>query len=247
MTPKSTVHDWWIRFQWNGWVGLSDSSRRPRTIHRLPEETVQKVLEVRRTHGWCSEAIEAYLKARGVQVSHGSIHAILKQNHLPMRTYAPRRQRTYIRFQRTHPDSLWQTDIKYYGDEYLIAYLDDCSRYLPGIELYTEATTENLLNLTDSALSHGRIPSQVLSDHGPQYYSDNGKSRYTLYLEAHGIEHITGSIGKPTTQGKIERFWQTFELYYPRFNDMERFREYYNNKPHRSLNYKTPAQVYLNN
>jgi len=33
--------------------------------------------------------------------------------------------------------------------------------------LYTEATIENLLNLTDSALSHGRTPSQVLSDHGP--------------------------------------------------------------------------------
>jgi transposase InsO family protein len=44
---------------------------------------------------------------------------------------------------------------------------------------------------------------------------------------------------------KTERFFQTFELYYPRFNDMERFKEYYN-KPHRSLKYKTPAQAYLN-
>ena len=246
MTPKSTIHDWWMRFQRNGWVGLSDASRSPHTIHRLNPSTVEKVLEVRRTHGWCSEAIEAYLKAHGIQVSHGSIHTILKQNHLPMRTYAPRRQRTYTRFQRAHPDSLWQTDIKYYGEEYLIAYLDDCSRYLPGLGLYTEATTENLLSLTTDALSHGRIPSQVLSDHGSQYYSDNGKSRYTAYLEAHGIEHITGSIGKPTTQGKIERFFQTFQLYHPKFNDLNRFREYYNNKPHRSLNYKTPAQVYFN-
>jgi len=245
MMPKSTVHDWWIRFQRKGWAGLVDESRRPRIIHRLPQETVARVVEVRQREGWCSEAIEAYLKARGVQVSHGSIHTIIKQNHLPMHTYTPRIQRTYTRFQRAHPDSLWQTDIKYYGDEYLIAYLDDCSRYVPAIELYTEATTENLLNLTDDALSHGRPPSQVLSDHGPQYYSNNGKSRFTLYLEAHGIEHITGSIGKPTTQGKIERFWQTFELYYPRFNDLNQFRDYYN-KPHRSLNYKTPAQVYLN-
>jgi transposase InsO family protein len=48
------------------------------------------------------------------------------------------------------------------------------------------------------------------------------------------------------TQGKIERFFQTFEQHYPRFNDLNRFREYYNNKPHRGLNYKTPVQVYLN-
>jgi len=55
-----------------------------------------------------------------------------------------------------------------------------------------------------------------------------------------------GSIGKPTTQGKIERFWQAFELYYSRFNNLDRFREAYNHKPHRILNYKTPAEIYPN-
>jgi len=246
MMPKSTVHDWWIRFQRKGWAGLVNESRRPHIIHRLPQETVARIIQVRLREGWCGEAIAAYLNQQErIKVSSGSVYKIIKECNLITRTYKPRRQRSYIRFQRTHPDSLWQTDIKYYGDEYLIAYLDDCSRYVPAIELYMEATTDNLLTLTDSALSHGRTPSQVLSDHGPQYYSNNSKSRFTLYLEAHGIMHITGSIGKPTTQGKIERFWQTFELYYPRFNDLNQFREYYNNKPHRSLNYKTPAQIYL--
>ena len=225
MMPKSTVHDWWIRFQRKGWAGLVDESRRPRVIHRLPQETVARVVEVRRREGWCSEAIEAYLKARGVQVSHGSIHMIIKENHLPMHTYAPRRQRTYTRFQRAHPDSLWQTDIKYYGDEYLIAYLDDCSRYVPAIELYTEATTENLLSLTDDALSHGRPPSQVLSDHGPQYYSNNGKSRFTLYLEADDIEHLTGSIGKATAQARSnDSIKPSRGTIQGRLNDRNRFR-----------------------
>ena len=86
----------------------------------------------------------------------------------------------------------------------------------------------------------------MLTDHGTQYYNDSDKSRFTLYLETHGIKHIMASIGKPTTQGKIERFFQTFAAYYPRFSNQDRFREYYNNKPHRSLNYKTPAQVYFN-
>ena len=245
--PKSTIHDWWMRFQRKGWDGgLLPESRRPHTIRRLPQSTVNTVIEIRRREGWCSETIEAYLKRQGIQVSHRSITTIIRKHGLPIRSYSPRKQRTYIRFQRAHPDSLWQTDIKYYGSEYLIAYLDDCSRYVPAIELYSEATTENVLKLTDSALSHGRTPGQVLSDHGTQFYSDDSKSRFTLYLEAHGIEHITGSIGKPTTQGKIERFWQTFQLYYPKFNNLDRFREYYNNKPHRSLNYKTPAEVYEN-
>jgi len=30
----------------------------------------------------------------------------------------------------------------------------------------------------------------------------------------------------PKPQGKIERFFQTFELYYPRFNDMAEFLEH---------------------
>jgi transposase InsO family protein len=207
MTPKSTVHDWWMRFQRNGWVGLSDASRRPHTIHRLPEETVQKVLEVRQREGWCSEAIEAYLKAHGVQVSHGSIHTIVKQNHLPMRTYAPRKQRTCIRFQRAHPDSLWQTDITNYANQYLIAFIDDCSRYVPSASLCLEATTDNVLETLQEALSNGRTPKQILSDHGTQYWSNDGPGRFTSFCETHGIEHIQGSIGKPTTQGKIERFY----------------------------------------
>ena len=41
-----------------------DAFRRPRTIHHLPEETVAQVIEVRWCEGWCSEAIETYLKAQ---------------------------------------------------------------------------------------------------------------------------------------------------------------------------------------
>jgi putative transposase len=195
---------------------------------------------------WCSETIAAYLQRQKVQVSSGSVHSILKQNQLITKPYKPRRQRTYIRFQRKHPDSLWQTDIKYYDNQYLIAFLDDCSRYLTGIALLKEATTSRILHLLDATLRLGRTPRQILSDHGTQFYSDDGGSRFTTYLEAHGIEHIMGSIGKPTTQGKIERFFQTFELYYPRFNSPTQFKQYYNQKPHRSLNFLTPAEVYLN-
>ena len=78
---------------------------------------------------------------------------------------------------------------------------------------------------------------------------DPERSWLTAHLEAHGVEHILqhilGSIGKPTTQGKTECFWQTFELYYPRFNDGTEFLEHYNYvRPHRSLNFLTPAEVY---
>jgi transposase InsO family protein len=245
--PKSTIHDWWSRFQRKEWEGLVNESRRPHTIHRLPEATIHRIVQVRQQEGWCHEDIAAYLNQKeNIKVSCGSAYTILKRNGLITKPYKPRKQRTFIRFQRAHPDSLWQTDIKYYGDHYLIAFLDDCSRYLPAASLYPEATTDNVLGTLEEALAEGRIPKQILSDHGTQYWSNDGPSRFTSFCQTHGIEHILGSTGKPTTQGKIERFWQTFELYYPRFNNLDRFREAYNHKPHRSLNYKTPAEIYFN-
>jgi transposase InsO family protein len=117
--------------------------------------------------------------------------------------------------------------------------------YIPAASLHTEATTDNVLETLQQALSNGRTPRQILSDHGMQYWSSGGPSRFTDFCATHGIEHILGSTGKPTKQGKIERFFQTFTAYYPRFNDMTEFLEHYNHvKRHRSLNFLTPAEVY---
>ena len=245
--PKSTIHDWWMRFQRNGWEGLVDHSRRPHTIHRLAEKTIHRIVEVRQREGWCHEAIAAYLNQQeGIKVSCGSVYTTLKRNGLITKSYKPRRRRTFIRFQRAHPDSLWQTDIKYYGQQYLVAFLDDCSRYVPAATLGPESTTDTVLETLEEALSGGRTPKQILSDHGTQYWSNDGPGRFTNFCTQHGIEHILGSTGKPTTQGKIERFWQTFTAYYPRYNDLNRFLDAYNHKPHRSLNYRTPAEIYFN-
>jgi hypothetical protein len=71
-----------------------------------------------------------------------------------------------MHFARHRPDSIWQTGINYYGNKYLFVYLEDCSRDLPAIEVCPEATTENLLNLTDHALGHKGTPNEALSDQG---------------------------------------------------------------------------------
>ena len=80
------------------------------------------------------------------------------------------------------------------------AFLDDCSRYLPAATLGPEATTDTVLETLEEALSAGRTPKQILSDHGTQYWSNDGPGRFTTYCMEHGIEHILSSTGKPTTQ-----------------------------------------------
>lgn len=126
--------------------GWSTPPDEPAQSTAIPEATIRRVVQIRQQEGWCHEAIAAYLNQKeNIKVSSGSVYLILKRNGLITKPYKPRRQRTYIRFARQHPDSLWQTDIKYYGDRYLIAYLDDCSWYIPAASIYREAATENVL------------------------------------------------------------------------------------------------------
>ena len=106
-------------------------------------------------------------------------------------------------------------------------------------------TTTGIVNTLKICLSNGRTPHQIMSDHGSQYYGEDGGSQFTAYLEGHGIEHILGSIGKPRMQGKVERFFRTFSAYYSWFNNLEAFRIYYNTKAHACLNYVTPEQVHI--
>jgi hypothetical protein len=133
--------------------GLIDASRRPHTIHRLNPSAIERVIQLRQQHGWCGEAISAHLRREGIDVSNGSIYKMIHNHALPVKAYAPRRRRTYICFQRGRPDSLWQTDIKYYGREYLIAFLEECSRYVPNAILCEHVTTKTILKLLDVTLS----------------------------------------------------------------------------------------------
>ena len=61
------------------------------------------------------------------------------------------------------------------------------------------------------------------------------------------IKNVRFHCHKPTTMGKVERFHQTVTQELPYCNgDYELFRYRYNHiRPHMSLHYKTPAEVYF--
>ncbi len=125
-------------------------------------------------------------------------------------------------------------------------FIDDCSRYVLGIELFKQGTTENILGQLENVIREHGKPKQILTDHGTQYYASRGQeSGFTLFCKDRGIHHIFGGIGKPTTLGKIERFHRTFRATYPRFNNLNEFKQYYNHeRPQAGIGYRTPAQVF---
>ena len=245
-TPRRTFYNWWNRYRQQDLDGLNPRPTRPHTIHRTGTQTVQEIIALRRKTGWCPHKIAGYLRTQHRPVGHMTVYRILRTAGLNQPLTKPRIKRTYKHWQRKHPNSLWQCDLKLVGPKWLITILDDHSRYVTGSQIFNQGTTENVISLLDQAVHEHTKPREILTDHGSQFWSvRKGESSFDTYCEQHGIKHILGGIGKPTTQGKIERWFRTYDLEHTRFELHRKFIQYYNyERPHMALNYKTPAEVY---
>ena len=247
--PRRTFYNWWGRYREGGFENLIDKPRRPNTIQKTPCEVARRIVKLRRETGWCPHRIAGYLRIQGVNVCHMTVYRILCQEGLNHPLAKPRQQRTYKRWQRNRSNSLWQCDLKIAEDRWLITILDDHSRYVTASQIFKEGTAENVIRLLDEAICEYSKPREILTDHGSQFWSvRKGESSFQTYCQQNKIKHILGGIGKPTTLGKIERWFRTYDLEHPRFQLHRKFIEYYNyERPHMALNYKTPAEVYFNN
>jgi transposase InsO family protein len=157
-----------------------------------------------------------------------TVYRILRREGLNHPLTKPRTKRTYTRWQRKHPNSLWQCDPKLVGARWLITILDDHSRYVTASEIFKEGPTENVIRLLDQAINEYSKPREILTDHGSKFWSvRRGESSFDTYCQQQRIKHILGGIGKPTTQGKIERWFRTYDLEHARFQLHPKFIEYY--------------------
>ena len=250
---RDTFYRYWRRFQREGWKGLGIRSHRPHRIHRTPHETIDLIIELRKTKGWGPSRIEGYLrqnKPEGFKpIGHNTIYRIIKQAGLNNPLDEPRKTWGKKRFQRTEPNQMWQADWKLTReDEWMITYLDDYSRFIPASEVFSNASTENALAVLEEALDAYGTPQQILTDQGVQFYTwqEDGKTKFTKYLERKDIRHIVASKRRPTTIGKVERFHRSYEQEAWRYpSHMEYIQHYNYERPHQALGYLTPADVYF--
>ena len=92
---------------------------------------------------------------------------------------------------------------------YLVAFLDDHSRFIVGYGLHASQSTALVLEVLRAAIAGFGTPEEVLTDNGTQYVTWRGKSAFTRECEKRGIKQIVASPHRPQTLGKIERFWGT--------------------------------------
>jgi len=240
-------------FNKDGWSGLKRKSRRPHTICRTPPETVDYIRVLREFRGWGPTRIEGHLrkqKPEGVKaVGHNTIYRILCEAGLNKPLTKPRRAVGKTRFERSRPNQLWQADWKLTrDDEWMITFLDDCSRFIPGSRIHDHATAENTVNLFRRCVKAYGTPEQVLTDQGVQFHTlqEDGVTQFDKFCRKKSIQHILAGKRRPTTIGKVERFHRSYEEEAWRYPSHQDYIHHYNHeRPHQALDYLTPADIYF--
>ena len=237
-----TLQRWDERLRKTEW-DLQDKSRRPKKIHyKITSEIENKIIDIRNKTGWGQEKICDF-----VPVSHWAVNKVLRKNKLTEPTKRKKKRIKYIRWQRKHPNSLWQID---HSDQkidgkYVISVLDDCSRKCLAFVAVNSVTTDIVIRIIDNLTNIYGKPKQILTDNGSAYGLKSKHSKFDRKLKARKIEHIRGAIHSPTTQGKVERLFQTFKREAKFCKNSEHWRMRYNHfRPHTSLNKKTPDEIY---
>jgi len=239
---------WWSRYQAEGWKGLEEKPKGRPCGPGLDDSLKEKVVKLRKRYGWGPNKIAGYLGHRGFTVDHHKVYAVICGAGLNHPITMPRKTWGTKRFQREHSNSLWQADFKLCGDDYwMISYQDDHSRFITGSVKIWDPTGENAMMLLDRAIKRYGVPEQVLTDQGTQFKPARGEtSEFDRHCCELGIEHITASVRRPTTIGKIEAFHKAYEAESHLFKWHWSFVRYYNyTRPHEALNYLTPAEIYL--
>jgi hypothetical protein len=139
---------------------------------------------------------------------------------------------------------------------YLVAFMDDHSRFIVSYGLHASQSAALVLEVLRAGISSYQAPEEALTDNGSQYVTWRGKSAFAKELEKRGIRHVVSAPQHPQTLGKIERFWGTLwrecveAAIFLDLEDARRriglFIDHYNfARPHRSLDGLVPADRFF--
>jgi len=154
----------------------------------------------------------------------------------------------------TRPNQVWAADITYIpmarGFLYLVAIIDWYSRYVISWGLSNTLDADFCVAALEDALRKG-TPEIFNTDQGSQFTGET----FTGLLKRHGVRISMDGKGSYNDNLFIERLWRTVkyeEVYLKAYQDGrdarigigDYFRFYNTERPHQSLDYRTPAEVH---
>jgi putative transposase len=236
-----------------GFDGLQDhKTGRPETSLNPNVEII--ILDLRKRFGYGALRIEQLLKNKGFSISHRQIEKLLLRNNLVEPNIKKQKSRKWVRYELPNPNDLWHTDWSYdpFTGKHLGAYIDDRTRLVTSYGIFNNANTDNTLILLKAGIKKYGKPKAIMTDHGATYYANRPDAKqentqFRICLDALGIKHYLARVNRPQTNGKIERFFLTYKTEYTTgtFNNIDEYITHYNQeRPHMSLNYKTPKEIW---
>ncbi len=154
-----------------------------------------------------------------------------------------------------YSNQVWSTDITYVKASrswfYLTAILDWHSRYVLSFRLSKNLEPDFCLQNLEKALKTA-VPEIHNSDQGSQFTSYD----YTDILKEKNIQISMDHRGRCFDNIFVERLWRTVKYEEVYLKDYQSFEEagtllknyfdiYNHRRPHQSLGYKTPAEIYF--
>ena len=253
------------RYMKEGYQGLSDRSRRPRSSPNATDSEVEQlILELRDKHpAWGGRKLKRRLEDMGHSEipSPSTITSILRRS-ARISPEESKKHKAWQRFEAERPNDLWQMDFK--GDFptrdgrcYPLTILDDHSRYALCIGACENYRRESVGRHLREVFRIYGMPYSIIMDNGSPWDGDKRRkySTFTVWLIRLGIRVIHSRPSHPQTLGKDERFHRTMsaevimECKGKSIDEcqrlFDRWRLTYNTeRPHESLDMKVPAKCY---
>ncbi|WP_134773313.1 integrase core domain-containing protein [Ornithinimicrobium flavum] len=209
-------------------AALEPRSRRPRASpSRITDEVKEQAIGVRAAlersgldHGPISVHDKMHAMGLDPVPSTASLARIFREAGVARLEPRKKPRSAWRRFVYPAPNACWQLD----GTEYVLTggrrcvilqLIDDHSRYALASRVAWGETSEAAIAVFDKAVAAHGVPQRLLTDNGAAL--NPTRQGHIGQLVEHaavlGVEAITGKPGRPTTQGKNERFHQTLFRY----------------------------------
>ncbi len=257
---RPTGYLWLRRFREQGVAGVEERSRRPHVSPRQTSPGIEaRVVAMRQQRpDWGARKLAVLLERDGIHLPVITVHRVLVRHGLV--PDQDRRHPATGRFEREHPNELWQMDFKgQKGSSAAIgplSVLDDHSRYLVALEQTGTTRGEAVRERLEGVFRASGLPDAMLMDHGVPWWNARSPSGWTqlmVWLMKQGVRCCFSGIRHPQTQGKVERFHCALERARSRPDAeqwltqpwLDGFRQEYNQlRPHEALGMRTPASLW---
>ena len=263
----ATIEKWYLDYQNHGFDALVPKGRSDAGMSRkLDDELQERIRYFKMNYPRMSAAaIYRQLRADGSiingQVSESTVCRFVNQIQNELRQTPNRDMR---RYERPHINEVWCGDSSVeprFTDAdgkkhriYIIALIDDASRFITGIDIFYNDTFVNLMSVMKSAASKYGRPKVLNFDNGKSY-----KNKQMELLAARiGTTLSYCQPYTPTGKAKIERWFRTMKDQWMAGLDMRDFHsldelrgslhayvQKYNQSPHSSLHGMSPQDRFF--